>query len=109
MTHRRRVGSVIRLERASIAEYERHHRSVWPGVLEQLTRSNIHNYSIYRFDDVLFSYFEYFGDDFEADMAAMSADETTQRWWAVVNPLQVPVDDLPPGTWRTLPEVFHHD
>lgn len=109
MPNVKRVGSVIRLRSEGIAEYEQHHAAVWPGVLEQLSRSQIRNYSIYRFDDVLFSYFEYVGTDYEADMAAMAADPVTQDWWAVVNPLQSPIGDLPPGTWRELPEVFHHE
>jgi L-rhamnose mutarotase len=76
----KRVGSVIGLPAANAAEYERLHREVWPGVQEQISRSNIRNYSIFRFGEVLFSYFEYVGDDFEADMAAMAADPVTQEW-----------------------------
>ena len=39
----------------------------------------------------LFSYFEYVGDDFAADMANMAADPTTQKWWAVCKPCQEPL------------------
>ena len=54
------------------------------------------------------SYFEYVGDDFDADMARMAADEETQRWWAVCKPLLRPVVALPPGeVWTPLGEVFH--
>ena len=42
-------------------------------------RANIRNYSIYRHDERLFAYFEYVGDDFAADMAAMAADPDVQR------------------------------
>ena len=34
---------------------------------------NIRNYSIYYRDGYLFSYYEYVGDDYEADMAKMAA------------------------------------
>ena len=51
-------------------------------MLEQIRRSNIRNYTIFLRDGVLFSYFEYIGTDYEADMAAMAADDQTQRWWA---------------------------
>ena len=47
---------------------------------------NIRNYSIYFIDDLLFSYFEYHGADFKAEMAKMPADPTTQEWWAVIKP-----------------------
>ena len=57
----KRVASVIGLKAESREEYERYHAAVWPTVLARLTASNIHNYSIYRHGDLLFSYFEYTG------------------------------------------------
>ena len=106
----RRVASVIGVDPAGVEEYERLHAHVWPTVLERIAASNIVNYSIYRHGDVLFSYFEYVGDDWDADMAAMAADPETQRWWAVCMPLQRPFEGRAEGDWwMTLPEVFHTD
>ena len=62
----------------AIEAYERLHAEPWPGVLAAM-RANIRNYSIFRHGEDLFAYFEYTGDDFEADMAAMAADPVTQR------------------------------
>ena len=110
MTAVRRVGSVIGLNPADVAEYERLHASVWDGVLRQIARSNITNYSIYRYGGLLFSYFEYVGADLEADLAAMAADPVTQRWWALCSPLQRPVPERGPGEWwHALNEIFHVD
>ena len=101
-------GSDVRPDR--IDDYERLHAEPWPGVLEQIRRSNIRNYSIFRHGDELFAYFEYVGDDFAADMAAMAADETTQRWWALTDAMQEPFPDREPGSWwLTMQEVFHTD
>ena len=48
------------------------------------------------------------GDDFEADMAKMAADPTTQEWWAVCKPCQVPVETRAEGEWwADMEEVFH--
>jgi len=106
----RRVGSVIGLDPAGVAEYERLHRHVWDDVLAQIARSNIRNYSIYRYGDLLFSYYEYVGEDLEADLAAMAADPVTTRWWALCEPLQRPLPERGPGQWwHALPEVFHVD
>lgn len=106
----KRVSSVIGLPAENAAEYERLHREVWATVQEQISRSNIRNYSIYRFGEVLFSYFEYVGDDFDADMAAMAADPATQEWWAVCSPLQRPFDERSEGEWwMQLPELYHQD
>jgi len=106
----KRVASVIGLTAENRGEYERYHAAVWPGVLARLTASNIRNYSIYRHGELLFSYFEYVGDDYDADMAAIAADPETQRWWAVQEPLQSPLPDRAEGEWwKELPEIFHHD
>ena len=106
----KRVASVIGLPPENREEYERYHAAVWPTVLARLTASHIHNYSIYRHGDVLFSYFEYTGDDYDADMAAVAADPETQRWWAVQEPLQRPLEDRAAGEWwKELPEIFHVD
>ena len=106
----KRVASVIGLAPENREEYERYHAAVWPAVLARLTASGIHNYSIYRHGELLFSYFEYTGDDYEADMAAIAADEATKRWWAVQEPLQRPLESRAPGEWwQELPEIFHTD
>lgn len=105
-----RFASVIGVSKESRAEYERLHADVWPDVLKQIAASNIRNYSIYRYGEILFSYFEYVGSDFDADMALMSADSTTQKWWALCKPLQTPVADRAEGEWwMSIPEVFHTD
>ena len=60
--------------------------------------------------ETLFAYFEYIGDDFEADMAAMAADPIVQEWWTLTDAMQEPDPEREPGTWwLTLPEVFHTD
>jgi L-rhamnose mutarotase len=105
-----RVASVIKLDPAGIEEYERLHADVWPGVLAKISECNIRNYSIYRYGSLLFSYFEYVGNDMDADMARMGEDQTTQDWWAVCKPLQRPVDEVVDDEWwHGIPEVFHHD
>ena len=106
----RRFGQLINVRPESIEEYERLHAAPWRGVLAQIRRSNIRNYTIFREGTQLFAYFEYFGDDYEADMAAMAADPETRRWWALTDAMQDPLPDREPGTWwTTLREVFHTD
>jgi L-rhamnose mutarotase len=105
-----RVAAVIGLEPSGTAEYERLHANVWDEVLRQIDRSNIRNYSIFRYGELLFSYFEYVGDDLAADLAAMAADPDTRRWWALCSPLQRPVPERGSGEWwHVLTEVFHVD
>lgn len=106
----RRYGMVVGLDPARLDEYRGLHASVWPEVLETIRRCNIRNYSIYYKDGYLFSYFEYVGDDFAADMARMAADAKTQEWWAIVKPMQRPLPSRRPGEWwAEMEEVFHMD
>ncbi len=105
----RRVGSVIRLKSEDGVEtYETLHAAVWPEVLKQISESNIRNYSIFRYGLLLFSYYEYVGDDFEADMKRMAEDPVTQEWWKVCGPLQQQVQEVTEGEWwHEIPEIFH--
>lgn len=106
----RRIASVIGLPPENLEAYERHHRDAWPGVLAALRRHQVRNYSIYRYGDLLFSYLEYVGDDYDGDMARIAADPVTQEWWSVVNPLQRPLDDRAEDEWwHEIPEIFHTD
>ena len=77
---RRRFGQVGRLKPEKRDEYVRLHAEVWPDVLNMITACNLENYSIFIRGNVVFSYFEYTGTDYEADMAKMAADESTQSW-----------------------------
>jgi len=105
-----RHGSLIKVRPEKLAEYVKYHASVWPEVLDTITRCNIRNYSIYHKDGYLFSYFEYVGRDFQADTQKMAADPKTQEWWAIMKPMQAPLPTRAPGEWwAEMEEVFHLD
>ena len=111
----KRYGSVIGVHAEKLDEYRKLHAAVWPEVLAMIKRCHLQNYSIYlrQLDDgqhYLFSYFEYVGTDFAADMAKMAADPTTQRWWSVCMPCQQPLANRAEGEWwANMEEVFHQD
>ncbi len=110
-----RYGSVVRLHPEKVDEYRRLHAAVWPEVLAMIRQCHIHNYSIYlrRLEDgqyYLFSYFEYRGNDFSADMIKMAADPVTQKWWDCCKPCHIPLSDRKEGEWwAAMEEVFHQD
>src|SRR6516225_609724 len=89
-----RYAQITGIHADKITYYKELHAAVWPGVLKRIKESNIQNYSIYlqQVDDkyYLFSYFEYTGDDFDADMKKIAADTETQRWWKETDPTQIP-------------------
>jgi L-rhamnose mutarotase len=105
-----RYGSVIGIRPEMAEQYEELHRNVPRAVLQTIADCNIVNYSIFRYQELLFSYFEYVGDDYEADMQKMAEDPATQKWWELCKPMQRQTPDSVEGTWWTpIPEVFHVD
>lgn len=111
----RRYGTVTGLKPEKINEYKALHANIWPAVAKQIRECHIRNYSIYlkqiNEQYYLFSYFEYTGEDFNADMAKMAADTATQRWWKVTAPCQLPLSDAAAKgeTWSGMEEVFHQE
>jgi len=110
-----RYGAVVGVKPEKVARYKELHAAVWPDVLVIIKRSRIQNYSIYLRTladgrPYLFSYFEYVGENFAADMALMIDDPVTQRWWAECVPCLELLPDRAPGeVWSPLEEVFHLD
>ncbi|MBK1783840.1 L-rhamnose mutarotase [Prauserella cavernicola] len=106
----RRVASVIRLRPEHEQEYRELHRDVPRAVLDTLSRAHITNYSIFLREHTLFAYYEYTGEDYEADLAVIAADPDTQRWWTLTDPCQQPLDSAEPGQrWVEGEELFHLD
>ena len=106
----KRYGMIIGVKPEHEEAYCEAHRAVPPEVLRMIRESNIRNYSIYLRNSTLYSYFEYVGIDFSADMAKMAADPGTQEWWLRVGPMQEPFPDRASGEWWTsMDEVFHVD
>ena len=109
----KRFGSVTGLKPAKEAYYRQLHAAAWPSILAKIKDCNIRNYSIYRSEidgkAYLFSYFEYVGRDFAADMKKMAADPETQRWWKETDPCQLPLSAARKkhGIWAEAEEVFH--
>ena len=105
-----RYGMVLKVKPEKIEEYKKYHADIWSGVADIITECNIRNYSIYLKDDCLFSYFEYIGEDFKADMDKMAADPTTQKWWDIMMPMQDPLPTRKEGEWwADMEEVFHQE
>lgn len=110
-----RYGSVIGVKPEKLDYYKELHANPWPSVDKALKKANIRNYSIYltQFDDgkwYLFSYFEYTGSDFKADMAKTAENSEVKRWWKETDPCQFGLENRKEGEWwKTMEEVYHLD
>ena len=111
----KRYGSVTGLKPEKLDYYKQLHANAWPAVLKKIKECNIRNYSIYlqKIGDAyyLFSYFEYTGVDFDADMKKMADDPDTQRWWKETDPCQQPLPEAAAKKqiWTDMEQVFHTD
>jgi L-rhamnose mutarotase len=103
-----RYGMVIRLRPEKREEYLRLHSAVWPGVEKAMHDAGIRNFTIFLHGDLLFGYYEYIGDDHDADQARIAADPETQRWWALTDPCQESLVEREGGAWwAPMQEVWH--
>ena len=84
-------GQIGQLKKEKIDEYKALHAAPWPGVLKTIKECNLQNYHIYIRGDQVFAFYEYTGDDYEADMEKMAADPVTQEWWSHTKPCFVEV------------------
>lgn len=104
----RRFGQMIRIKQENLEAYKTYHADPLPGVNEMIKECHLQNYSIFSRGEYLFTYFEYTGEDYEADMAKMAADPVTQRWWDLVKPLMSPLEDRSLGEfWSNMEEIYH--
>lgn len=104
-----RMGLCIGLKPDVIEQYKALHAAVWPDVLACIREANIQNYSIFlrEPENLLFAYWEYTGDDFDADMARMKENPAMQKWWEICDPLQSPLATRAEGEWwATMEPVF---
>ncbi|WP_394926381.1 L-rhamnose mutarotase [uncultured Robinsoniella sp.] len=106
----KRIGEMIKIKPEGLKQYKAYHANPLPGVNEILKACNIQNYSIYQRGDYMFAYYEYVGEDFDADMEKVAADPATQKWWDLVKPLMQPLDDRKENEfWSGMEEVYHLD
>ena len=109
----KRYAWITGLKPDKIARYEYLHSHPWPGVNKMIKSCHIQNYSIFEREiggkTYLFSYLEYTGTNFDADMKRMAADAETRRWWKQTDPCQSPLPDAAAKgkIWSDMKEVFY--
>ena len=105
----KRYAFVVGLVPELREQYLRLHADVWPQVEKTLVDCNVRNYSIYVFGNTLFAYYEYVGDDHEADMARIGQDPVTRQWWTHTDPCQIRIapERIDGALWQPLDEVWH--
>lgn len=92
---------VLNVKPERLADYRDIHACVWPSVLKRIADSQIRNYTIFlrQPENLLIGYYEYYGTDHAADLAAIANDPVTQRWWQLCEPMQLPLPSCAEGEW----------
>jgi len=106
----KRVGMVTQLRPEKIAEYKKLHAGSNPGVRDLLTKYHMRNFSIYlqQIDGKWyeFGYYEYTGDNFEADMATMAKEPRNIEWLKQCDPMRKPLRGS--KGWTMMNRVYYN-
>ena len=104
----KRVGFLLKVKKDMLEEYKKAHEQVWPDMLQALSETGWHNYSLYLHPDgLLFGYVE--TPDFEQALAGMAKREVNERWQAAMGKYFEPMTGRADENMLQLEEVFHLD
>ncbi|HAO45774.1 MAG TPA: L-fucose mutarotase [Chitinophagaceae bacterium] len=93
---------------ALIAEYEAHHKNVWPEIIKSIKDSGIEVLDIYRTGNRLFMIIEAADDfSFEKKNAADASDPNVQEWEQLIWKFQQAMPWAKPGEkWILMDQIF---
>ena len=101
----KRWAFLLRLNPGVGEEYDKAHAAVWPEMLELLKSAGIHEYSIFRRDELLFLTFK--AADFEESWSKLDNHPVNLRWQQYMAPNFAPLEGLRPGErFPMMEEVF---
>ena len=103
---------VVGIRPEMIEQYKELHADDNPGVRDLLSKYHIQNFNIFlqKMPDgkwYEFGYYEYTGNDFEADMERLAAEPRNTEWLKVCDPMQIPL----PGAegWTEMERVYFNE
>lgn len=102
-----RICFLLKVRSDRLDEYRERHASVWPDMLQALSETGWHNYSLFLRDDgLLVGYLE--TDDFEAAQKAMAETPVNAKWQAEMADFFEALDgSRPDEAMQRLDEIFH--
>ena len=101
----KRVAFVLRVRPEKVQQYVEAHAHVWPEMLSELRSAGFRNYSIFRYENLMFGYYEVDDPDRAAEL--MASRPVNTKWQDKMGELlEVRVEDRGP---TPLEEVFRLD
>ena len=102
----KRVGRIVKVKLEMKDRYIELHANPWSEVSKAIYACGIRNFSIFVKGEMLFSYFEYIGTDYEADMERL--DHLTKDWLKETDACQTPVEDAADDElWCEMETIFY--
>jgi L-rhamnose mutarotase len=102
-----RVCFTIRVKPTAMEEYKAHHRHVWPKMLDALSRTGWHNYSLFMDGDgLLVGYFET-PHTFDECLSAMASEPINTKWQELMAPYFEGEGEHADRMMVALSEIFH--
>lgn len=106
----KRVGMLVKLRPECLHEYLNLHADANPGVRDLLKKYHLNNFSIFLHqignEWFEFGYYEYSGNDYESDLAALAAEPRNLAWLDVCNPMQHPLEGE--QSWAMMRQVYYN-
>ena len=103
----KRIGEICGISDENRQLYIDLHKNLSPKIKNLIKECNIMDYSIFVRGNLLFAYYVYDGEDFEADMKKMADNHDNQLWWDTVKPIMSPLPDRKDGEfWAGMEEIF---
>ena len=93
------------IKHEKVQEYVELHKNAWPEILEIISESNYHNYSISIRGNQLYTYYEYTGNDYEADTKKMNENPIMKKWHTFTKPCFL--RDENGNAYKELEEIFY--
>ena len=104
----RRYGRIIKIKPDKLEKYKKLNSEIWPEIVKAIHQYKLQNFSIFHKNGLLFSYFEYIGEDFENDTKKMASVPEIKKWLNITDKMQDPLESRLPGEWwEFLDEIFH--
>ena len=108
MTRRYCLALDLKNDPKLIAEYEKHHKKIWPEITQSIKQSGIEDLEIYLLGTRLFMIMEVNDRfSFEAKGAADRSNPKVQEWEALMWKFQQPLPQAKPGEkWLLMERIF---
>ena len=106
----KKIGQVCGITLENAEKYIEYHNNVPKEIRELIRECNIRNYRIFYRNGLLFSYYDYIGENYEEDMRKMAENTDNQKWWDLVKPIMSPLADRKKGEfWADMDLIFEQE